>query len=55
MFFRCQRLFAETSSSTASLVLIDLFFIIEDTDTASYSDGNAPYVSADNIDGVISF
>ena len=32
---------------------IDLFFIIEDTDIASYADDNTPYVSADNIDGVI--
>ena len=33
--------------------LIDLFFIIEDTVIASYTDGNTPCVSADNIDGVI--
>ena len=33
--------------------LTDLFFIIEDTDIASYSDDNTPYVSPDNIDGVI--
>ena len=30
-----------------------MFFIIEDTDTASYADDNTPYISADNIDGVI--
>ena len=29
------------------------FFIIEDTDIASYADGNTPYVIADNIDGII--
>ena len=34
-------------------LLIDLFFIIEHTDIASYADDNTPYVSADNIDGVI--
>ena len=33
--------------------LIDLFFIIEDTDIASYADDNTQYVVADNIDGVI--
>ena len=30
-----------------------MFFIIEDTDIASYVDDNTPYVIADNIDGVI--
>ena len=30
-----------------------MFFIIEDTDIASYADDNTPYVIADNIDGVI--
>ena len=30
-----------------------MFFIIEDTDTASYADDNTPYVSADEIDGLI--
>ena len=35
------------------IFLIDLFFIIEDTDIASYTDDNTPYVLADNIDGVI--
>ena len=34
-------------------LLIDLFFIIEHIDIASYADDNTPYVSADNIDGVI--
>ena len=32
--------------------IIDLFFIIEDTDIASYADDNTPYVSANNTDGV---
>ena len=36
-----------------NIFLIGLFFIIEDTDIASYSDDNIPYVSADNINGVI--
>ena len=35
------------------IFLIDLFFIIDDTETASYADDNTPYVIADNIDGVI--
>ena len=30
-----------------------MFFIIEDTDIASYGDDNTPYVIADNIDAVI--
>ena len=36
-----------------NIFLIDLFFIIEDTDIDSYADDNTPYVSADNIDGVM--
>ena len=28
-----------------------MFFIIEDTDIASYADDNTPYFSADNMDG----
>ena len=36
-----------------NIFLIDLFFIIKDTDIASYADDNTPYFSADNIDGVI--
>ena len=36
-----------------SVFLIDLFFIIENTDIASYADDNTPYISADDIDGVI--
>ena len=36
-----------------NIFLIDSFFIIEDTDIASYSDDKTPYVIADNIDGVI--
>ena len=35
------------------MFLIDLFFIIENTDIASYADDNTPYISADDIDGVI--
>ena len=34
-----------------NIFLIDLFFIIEDTDIASYADGNTPCIIADNIDG----
>ena len=36
-----------------NIFLIDSFFIIEDTDIASYSGDKTPYVIADNIDGVI--
>ena len=36
-----------------NIFLIDLFFIIEDTEIASFADDNTPYVTADNIDGVI--
>ena len=36
-----------------NIFLIDLFFIIEDTNIASYIDDNTPYVSAGNIDRVI--
>ena len=35
-----------------NIFLIDLFFIIEDTDIASYAEGNTPYVSADDMGGV---
>ena len=35
-----------------NIFLIDLFFIIEDSDIASYADDNTPYVIADNIDGL---
>ena len=35
-----------------NIFLIDLFFIIEDTDIVSYADDNTPYVIVDNIDGV---
>ena len=37
------------------IFLIDLFFIIKDTDIASYADDSTPCVIADNIDGVIKF
>ena len=33
-----------------NIFLTDLFLIIEDTDIASYTDDNTPYVSAYNID-----
>ena len=36
-----------------NIFLIDLFFIIEDNDIASYADDSTPCVSADIIDGVI--
>ena len=36
-----------------NIFLIELFFIIEDADIASYVNDNTPYVIADNIDGVI--
>ena len=36
-----------------NIFLIDLFFIIKDTDVASYADDNTPYVSIDNIGRVI--
>ena len=37
----------------SNISLIDLFFIIEDTDIPSYPDDNTPYIIADEIDGVI--
>ena len=36
-----------------NIFLIDLLFITEDIDIASYADDNTPYIIADNIDGVI--
>ena len=42
-------------SRTSIIFLIDLFFIIKDTDIASYADDSIPCVIADNIDGVIKF
>ena len=36
-----------------NICLIDLFFIIEDTDIASYVDDSTPYIIANNINGVI--
>ena len=36
-----------------NIFLIGLFFIIENTDIASYPNDNTPHVSADDIDGVI--
>ena len=36
-----------------NIFLTDLFFIIKDTDIASYADDNTSYVIADNIDGDI--
>ena len=38
-----------------NIFLIDLFFIIEDTEIASYADGNTPYVIADNVDGIMKY
>ena len=36
-----------------NISLINLFFIIEDFDIASYADDNTPYVSANNMNGVV--
>ena len=36
-----------------NMFLCDLFYMISDTDFASYADDNTPYVSADTIDEVI--
>ena len=36
-----------------NIYLIDLFFVIEDTDIASYADGNTPYIIDDTVEGVI--
>ena len=36
-----------------NIFLIDLFFIVENTDIASYADDNTPYISANNINKVI--
>ena len=36
-----------------NIYLIDLFFVIEDTDIASYADDNTPYLTDDTIEGVI--
>ena len=35
------------------IYLADLLFIMDDTDITNYSDGNSPYVTADNIDRVL--
>ena len=35
-----------------NIFLIDLFLIIKGFNIASYADGNTPYVSTNNIDGV---
>ena len=40
-------------TSIIQYFLIGMFFITEDTDIASYADDNTPYVSADNINGVV--
>ena len=37
-----------------NIFLADLFFIMEETEIASYADDNTPYVSAENIDELIS-
>ena len=36
-----------------TIFLTELFFIINDTDNASYADDNAPYIIADNIDDLM--
>ena len=36
-----------------NIYLIDLFFVIEDTDIASYADDNTPYIIDDTVEGVI--
>ena len=36
-----------------NIFLIDLFFIVENIDIASYGDGSTPYISANNINEVI--
>ena len=41
--------------ATFSLYLADLFLTMHDTDIGNYADGNATYVTADDIDGVIAF
>ena len=35
-----------------NICLADLFLIMDDIDIANYSDDNAPYVTADDIDEV---
>ena len=42
-----------TFASIIQYFLIDLFFMIGDSDIASYAGDSTTYVSADNIDGVI--
>ena len=37
----------------SAIYLIDLFFVIEDTDIASYADDNTPYIIDDTVEGVI--
>ena len=36
-----------------NIFLADLFFVLNDVDIASYADYNAPYVIANDIDGII--
>ena len=36
-----------------NIFLADLLFILNDVDIASYADDNAPYVVANDIDGII--
>ena len=40
------------SSILGPLFLCDMFFLISETEFASYDDDNTPYVAADNIDNV---
>ena len=36
-----------------NIYLADLFIIMDDIDIANYVDHNTPFITADNIDGVI--
>ena len=36
-----------------NILLCDLFFIMNETEFASYADNNTPYTSGQNIDAVI--
>ena len=36
-----------------NVFLADLFFTVNDIDTASYADGNTPYMIADNVNDLI--
>ena len=36
-----------------NIFLADLFFVVNSTDIANYADDNTPYVTANDIDGLI--